>query len=121
MVGGNELDVVICTYNNAAVLDRVLHALAAQRPAPGPWHLRSLVCRSFVNDDDIDAILGKHGCQCLAQKPAALPGRDDHCDPLGHSLPPSRTVNRISPTMAPRPVYLTQSKREQKITINVTW
>jgi starch synthase len=37
MVDENELDVVICTYNNAAVLERVLHGLAAQRPAPGPW------------------------------------------------------------------------------------
>lgn len=37
MVDENELDVVICTYNNAAVLDRVLHGLAAQRPAPGVW------------------------------------------------------------------------------------
>ena len=31
------VDVVICTYNNAAGLDRTLHALGRSRPAEGRW------------------------------------------------------------------------------------
>lgn len=35
--GGVELELIICTFDNAQMLDHVLEALARQRPSPGSW------------------------------------------------------------------------------------
>ncbi len=49
-----ELDVVICTFDNAHMLDRVLVALAAQRPAGGRW--RVLVVDNNSTDDTPEVV-----------------------------------------------------------------
>lgn len=53
-----SLEVVICTYNHAALLDRVLAALAQQRPGPDvAW--RILVVNNNCTDDT-DAVVARH-------------------------------------------------------------
>ncbi|MDQ4142428.1 MAG: glycosyltransferase [Actinomycetota bacterium] len=57
MRGRASLDVVICTFNNAAMLDRVLAALAAQRPAAGEWG--ALVVDNN-SDDETQDVVSRH-------------------------------------------------------------
>jgi glucosyl-dolichyl phosphate glucuronosyltransferase len=52
-----ELDVAICTYNNARMLDRVLTALAAQVPAAGVWRVTVVDNNST---DDTREVVERH-------------------------------------------------------------
>lgn len=53
----SELDVVICTFNNAPLFDRVLCALAAQRPADGRW---SVLVVDNNSRDGTAAVVERH-------------------------------------------------------------
>ena len=51
------LDVVICTYNNAAGLDRTLHALGRSRPAEGRW---GVLVVDNNSTDDTQQVVRRH-------------------------------------------------------------
>ena len=51
------VDVVICTYDNATLLDRCLTALGAQEPAGGPWGVLVVVNNS---GDDTREVVARH-------------------------------------------------------------
>lgn len=88
--GVPELDVVICTYNNAPMLDRVLTALAAQEPAGGSW--RVLV----VDNNSSDATAAVVARHCEA---GAVPGLRRVEEPV-QGLTPAR-VRGVTATTAP--------------------
>ncbi len=50
----DQLEIVICTYDNAPMLDRTLSALGGQRPAQGPWSV--LVVDNNSSDETGDVI-----------------------------------------------------------------
>lgn len=52
--GDTVLDIVICTFDNAAMLDGLLTCLAAQRPAGGQWSV--LVVDNNSPDDTRDVV-----------------------------------------------------------------
>jgi glycosyltransferase involved in cell wall biosynthesis len=56
-VPDSELDIVICTYNNAPLLDRVLSSLSAQRGADAPWTVLVVDNNSV---DDTRAVVERH-------------------------------------------------------------
>ncbi len=64
-LGQSELDVVICTFDNASMLDRVLGALGAQRPAAGRW---SVLVVDNNSRDHTQEVISRHS------ESGAIPG-----------------------------------------------
>lgn len=85
-----ELDVVICTFDNARMLDRVLTALAAQAPAHGRWGV--LVVDNNSTDDTPD-VVERH------EATGALPGLRRVEEPT-QGLTPAR-LRGVRSTTAP--------------------
>lgn len=87
-VPDSELDVVICTYNNAPLLDRVLSALAAQRGADAPWRVLVVDNNSV---DDTRAVVEAH------QQRGHVPGLRLVPEPV-QGLTPARVRGVVSTT-----------------------